>query len=123
MSRKKPQIDTARVYDAPAAQGRYRVLVDRLWPRGVKRDDLVLEEWLKEVAPSNELRKWFAHEFRRRYFEELSEHGDQVAHLLDVAKQQSLLLLYSARDVEHNNAVALREFLLTRASCERGRSR
>lgn len=118
MSRRTPQIDLARVYEAPAAAGRYRVLVDRLWPRGVRREDLALDEWLKEIAPSGELRRWFGHdvsrwdEFRDRYYAELRARPDLIEHLLGVAKKQGLLLLFAASDVEHNNAVALREFLL-----------
>lgn len=126
MSQQSVQIDVARVYGASAASELHRVLVDRLWPRGVKREDLALDEWSKEIAPSDDLRKWYGHdvarwdEFRRRYFEELCTHEEHVEHLLGIAKDRGLLLLFAARDIEHNNAVALREFLLARATGSRG---
>ena len=117
MAKAKPEIDIARVYDAPAPDGRFRVLVDRLWPRGVKKEDLKLNAWMKQLAPSAELRHWFNHdprrwgEFRCRYCEELKAKPDELPQLLEVAEKQSVLLLYGARDKEHNNAVALKEFL------------
>jgi len=95
----------------------YRVLVDRVWPRGVSKESLELDEWAKELAPSTELRKWFHHdperwdEFRSRYFQELVAQNDVVTGLLDRCSQQSLVLYFGARDIEHNNAVALRDYL------------
>jgi uncharacterized protein YeaO (DUF488 family) len=117
MAKRNPTIDIARVYDAPLPDGRYRVLVDRLWPRGIKKDNLQLDLWAKDLAPSDELRKWFQHDprrwdkFRERYFAELDEKAANVAELLNSIGKRSLLLLYGARDEEHNNAVALKEYL------------
>jgi uncharacterized protein YeaO (DUF488 family) len=91
--------------------------VDRLWPRGIKKDKLQLDAWAKELAPSSELRRWFNHdpgrwdEFRKRFFNELEAKSDQVSELLNAAGKQSIVLLYGARDEKHNNAVALKEFL------------
>ncbi|WP_145369380.1 DUF488 domain-containing protein [Maioricimonas rarisocia] len=106
-----------RVYDAGPKDGRYRVLVDRLWPRGISKDDLDADAWLKEVAPSDDLRKWFGHdadkwdEFRRRYRAELPEHEDDCRQLVDRARRQTVELVYAARDDHHNNAVVLAEYL------------
>lgn len=122
MAKQKPQIDIARAYDAPAPDGRFRVLVDRLWPRGVKKEELKLDAWMKELAPSAELRRWFNHdpqrwdEFRKRFFKELQAREDGIAQLRKAAGKQSVLLLYGARDEKHNNAVALKEFLEKHAS-------
>jgi uncharacterized protein YeaO (DUF488 family) len=119
MAKTKTKCDIARVYDAAAPDGRFRVLVDRLWPRGVKKEDLKLDAWMKELAPSAELRRWFNHdpqrweEFRKRFFKELNARPDVLARLRDAAETQSVLLLYGARDEKHNNAVALKEFLET----------
>jgi len=96
------------------------VLVDRLWPRGVRKESLPLDAWLKDVAPSTELRKWFGHdpakwdEFRRRYFAELDGRVEVLNPMLAAARKGRVTLLYSARDVEHNQAVALRDYLLER---------
>jgi uncharacterized protein YeaO (DUF488 family) len=112
-------IALARVYDADADCGR-RFLVERLWPRGVRKNALRLEAWLPEVGPSRELRKWFGHqpdrwpEFRRRYFAELDERPGAWRPLADAAAAGDICLLYSSHDVEHNNAVALREYLASR---------
>ena len=117
MSKLKPTIDIARVYDAPKLDRRFRVLVDRLWPRGVKKEKLKLDHWAKNLAPSDQLRKWFQHDpqrwdkFRERYFAELDNKTAEVAQLLDSVGKRSLLLLYGARDEEHNNAVALKQYL------------
>ncbi|GAA3695019.1 DUF488 domain-containing protein [Zhihengliuella alba] len=112
------EIRLRRAYDAP--DGGYRVLVDRLWPRGVSRADLELDEWARDVAPSTELRAWFDHraqrytEFRDRYIGEL-EHGpatDAVEQLLQtVRSHDDVVLVYATRDPEHNNALVLRDFL------------
>ena len=94
-----------------------RYLVERLWPRGVKKTELPLDGWLKDVAPSTELRKWFSHdpskwaEFRRRYSAELDAHADSWKPLLDAARHGRVTLIYSSHDAEHNNAVALKEYL------------
>ncbi len=112
-------IATRRVYEPPSEDDGYRVLVDRIWPRGLTKAEARLDEWLREVAPSNELRRWFGHdpqrwdEFRRRYREELDrpERRELLARLRERATAGRLTLLYSARDVEHNQAVALAEVL------------
>jgi uncharacterized protein YeaO (DUF488 family) len=112
-------ITLARVYDDGVGRGP-RFLVERLWPRGVRRADLHLSDWLPDVGPSSELRRWFGHEplrweeFRRRYFDELERHPEAWRPLRDAAAAGDITLLYSSRDVEHNNAVALREFLMAR---------
>lgn len=110
-------IRTKRVYDPPAKDDGYRVLVDRLWPRGLSKDDAQIDLWLKDIAPSNELRRWFKHdphkwrEFKRRYFRELEQRADEVAQLKKQVKRGRLTLLYAAKDTENNNAAALREYL------------
>ena len=110
-------IHCKRVYESPADEGGARFLVDRLWPRGVKKEALQLAGWLKEIAPSEALRKWFAHdpqkwdEFQRRYFAELEKRPTAWQPLLDTARQGHMTLLFSARDTEHNNAVALKRYL------------
>jgi uncharacterized protein YeaO (DUF488 family) len=112
------EVALARVYDRqPDGPGR-RFLVERLWPRGVRRDGLRMEAWLPEVGPSHELRKWFGHdperweEFQRRYVGELDEHPETWRPLLDALSADDITLLYSSHDTEHNNAVALRDYLL-----------
>jgi uncharacterized protein YeaO (DUF488 family) len=113
-------ITLARVYDHGERGKGPGFLVERLWPRGVRRADLTLTDWLKDVAPSDELRRWFGHEpekwveFRRRYFAELDEHPEAWAPLRDAAATEDITLLYSSRDAEHNNAVALRDYLTAR---------
>ncbi|HHJ38895.1 MAG: hypothetical protein AXA67_10460 [Methylothermaceae bacteria B42] len=110
-------IHIKRIYDFPASTDGRRYLVDRFWPRGVKKEALQLDAWLKEVAPSNELRKWFGHDpsrwetFKNRYFGELEEKPEAWQPLLRALKKGNITLLYSATDREHNNAVALKEFL------------
>jgi uncharacterized protein YeaO (DUF488 family) len=113
-------ITLARVYDHASAGGRPRFLVERLWPRGVRRADLQLDDWVKDVGPSTELRRWFGHEpekwdeFRRRYFAELDSRPEAWEPLRDAADAGDITLLYSSHDAEHNNAVALREYLTAR---------
>lgn len=110
-------IRTERIYESRRRRAGLRVLVDRLWPRGLARQDVVVDLWLKEVAPSTELRKWFAHdperweEFKRRYFRELDRQPAAIERLLEAAEQRSVVLLYGARDKEHNQAAALKEYL------------
>src|SRR5512142_1536486 len=110
-------IQVKRAYDPPSSRDGARILVDRLWPRGISKEDLKLDTWMKEVAPSNELRKWF-HEgnhkwedFRKRYFKELSAQPEAVAELRKRARGHTVTLLYGSKDTEHNNAVALKEYL------------
>lgn len=110
-------IRTARIYDEPTGEDGYRVLVDRVWPRGIAKADAQLDEWLKEAAPSTELRKWFGHdperftEFAKSYRSELSG-SEALGRLEEIASQQSTVtLLYGAKDTEHNQAVVLAELL------------
>lgn len=106
-----------RAYDSASKSDGTRYLVERLWPRGVKKDSLQVEAWLKDVAPTTELRKWFSHEpakwpeFRRRYFEELNANPAAWQPLVAAARHGRVTLVYSSHDTEHNNAVALKEFL------------
>jgi uncharacterized protein YeaO (DUF488 family) len=117
MPKHLPKIELARAYHSPATDGHYRVLVDRLWPRGIKKEDLKFDVWMKELAPSTELRHWFNHDparwddFRKRYFKELEDHADLVSELLESAGRKPILLLYGAHDEEHNQAVALKEWI------------
>lgn len=110
-------ITLERVYDAGPSRPGARFLVERLWPRGVRKQALADVTWLKDVAPSPELRTWFSHaaekwpEFRRRYFDELDAHPEAWRTLLAAAAHGPVTLLYSSRDQQHNNAVALREYL------------
>ena len=117
-ARKSPRdIEVAHVYDPPGPGDACRVLVDRIWPRGVSKQTLRFDRWMKEIAPSSELRRWFhrdpgrSEEFRRRHFRELEARTDLLVELLESAEGRPLVLLYAARDARHNNAVALREYL------------
>ena len=107
-----------RAYEPAAAADGVRVLVDRLWPRGISNQQAVLDEWMKEIAPSAELRKWFGHEpakwaeFQRRYKAELRQHHAELERLREIATKGTLTLVYGARDEQHNDAVVLREVLL-----------
>ena len=113
-----PAVTIKRAYEPPSPDDGTRVLVDRLWPRGVKKAGAGISQWMKEIAPSNELRKWFGHdpgrweEFRRRYKAELRQKRELVAQLRELAKLGPLTLVYSAHDAAHNQAVVLRETLL-----------
>jgi uncharacterized protein YeaO (DUF488 family) len=113
-------IQVKRVYEPRAKTDGTRWLVERLWPRGVKKEALRMEAWLKAVAPSDALRKWFAHdprkwaEFQRRYAKELDADPAAWQPLLGAAREGDITLLYSARDTEHNNAVALKAYLEAR---------
>ena len=106
-----------RAYEPAASSDGYRVLIDRLWPRGVSREHADLDEWDQELAPSTELRQWFGHEprrfeeFRRRYQEELRHKRSRITELRRRARKGTLTLVYSARDAEHNDAVVLAEIL------------
>lgn len=110
-------IRVKRVYDPHEPADGSRFLVDRLWPRGMKKEKLPMDGWLKELAPSDTLRHWFGHgpakweEFCRRYDAELEDNSDAWRPLLDMARKNDVTLLYGAHDIEHNNAVALRSFL------------
>lgn len=116
------RITIKRAYDAPADSDGSRVLVDRIWPRGVSRDALRLDDWAKGVAPSTELRKWFDHDpakwaaFKDRYFRELDEQPRAVGALLTKARAGSLTLVFGAKNMDCNNAAALKEFLERQAA-------
>jgi uncharacterized protein YeaO (DUF488 family) len=111
------EIRLSRVHDHEPYHAGRTFLVERLWPRGVRRDDLAMDGWLKDVAPSTGLRRWFDHdpakwaEFQRRYRDELDAHPQAWAPLVDAARGGPLTLLYSSRDRDHNNAVVLRDYL------------
>jgi uncharacterized protein YeaO (DUF488 family) len=113
-------IYTERVYLQSTHEGGKRFLVDRLWPRGIKKDKLRYDAWFKAVAPSDGLRSWFKHdpnkwdEFKRRYFAELDQKTDVWKPIFDVARKHNVILLYSAKDEIHNNAVALKAYLETK---------
>ncbi len=110
------KIKIKRVYDKSEKTDGYRILVDRIWPRGIKKNELIYNEWLKEIAPSTELRKWFAHdpgkweEFKSKYFSELKNKKSLSSQILKNGNN-TITLLYSAKDIKHNQAVALKEFL------------
>ena len=116
------ELKTERIYTKPADLDGYRVLVDRLWPRGISKVDAHLDEWLKEVGPTNDLRKWFGHdpakyaEFKTRYLKELADNPTYVQ-LRQLVKEklatQNVILLYGAKDEQHNQAIILKEQLLT----------
>lgn len=109
-----------RAYEPPAADDGVRVLVDRLWPRGVKKANAAIDRWIKEIAPSTELRRWFGHdavrwdEFRRRYRKELDHHPKEIDELQTLARQRPITLVFAAHDELHNEAVVLRDFLFRR---------
>jgi uncharacterized protein YeaO (DUF488 family) len=114
------QIRLKRAYEPAGAQDGKRVLVDRIWPRGVSKRDARIDEWLRDAAPSTALRKWFAHdpgkwqEFMRRYAQELDGADEVVAHLTELVRGGRVTFVYGARDEQYNNAVALKEFLENR---------
>ena len=119
-----------RAYDKPAASDGLRVLVDRLWPRGLKKEDLKIDRWIRDVSPSTGLREWFQHdpakwpEFRRRYFHELDQERSAWLPILDMARRGHVTLIFSSRDTEHNNAVALKDYLEAHLEAKRaGRHR
>jgi uncharacterized protein YeaO (DUF488 family) len=117
MAEAAPDIRIKRIYDPPDRKDGARVLVDRLWPRGVRKEAAALTLWLKDIAPSDELRRWFGHdparfaEFSRRYRAELAANSDAVDRLRDLLKAGPVTLLYAARDTEHNEARVLAEYL------------
>lgn len=110
-------VRTKRAYDEANADDGYRVLIDHVWPRGVSRERAQLDGWERELAPSDELRKWFDHvperfaKFRSRYREELASHSEQVEVLRRRAREETVTIIYAARDAEHNNAVVLAELI------------
>lgn len=110
-------ITIKRAYEAPCRQDGYRVLVDRVWPRGVRKEDLALDDWCNALAPGTELRKWFGHdpdkwqEFRERYFRELDGQAEMIQALRARAAKGRVTLVYGAKESRYNNAVALKEYL------------
>lgn len=118
----QPQIQLRRAYEPPSPTGGKRILVDRLWPRGRSKEEMQLDAWLKDAAPSTELRKWFGHdpekwsEFQQRYRQELAANPEALAPLLEAARSGPVTLVYGAKDEQHNDAVVLRELLIERLS-------
>jgi len=114
-------IKIKRVYDAPSRTDGLRVLIDRLWPRGLKKEDAAIDTWAKELAPSTELRKWFAHEdekfaeFTRRYQLELDSATDEIDKLIASAEGKTITLVYGAKNTKSNNAVVLQAWLQSKA--------
>lgn len=110
-------IQMKRAYDAPAKADGKRFLIERLWPRGIKKENLKIDGWIKEAGPSTELRKWFSHDpakwdgFRQRYFRELDRNRSVLTPLVEANQAGTVTLIYSSHDTEHNNAVALAEYL------------
>lgn len=112
-----PRIRTKRIYEPAPPDDRFRVLADRLWPRGLSKELARVDLWLRELAPSTELRKWFQHdperwdEFRGRYFAELDGKADLVAQILEQVRWEPITLLFSSQEERYNNATALKEYL------------
>ncbi len=127
-ARMKRTIETKRAYERASSDDGTRFLVERLWPRGVKKTDLPLDAWLKDVAPSTELRKWFAHdpskwsEFRKRYFRELDVNPTAWQPILDSLSRGRVTLIFSSHDASHNNAIALKEYLDARLGSKHARA-
>lgn len=109
-----------RIYDQPSSADGKRILIDRLWPRGLKKEDARIDEWVKEIAPSNELRKWFNHdpnkwgEFKKRFFQELQGSQDIVSDIVSAARKGTVTLLFGSKEERFNNAVALKEYIEAR---------
>ena len=110
-------IKIKRIYEPASADDGKRIYIDRLWPRGMKKEEVKIDEWLKEISPSDALRKWFGHdpskyeEFKRRYIKELQKHSETLERIRKDAKGKTVTLLFSAKDVEHNNATVIKEIL------------
>lgn len=110
-------INIKRVYEKAKKEDGFRILVDRLWPRGVSKKEAKIDLWLKEIAPSDELRTWFGHDpkkwpdFKKRYFKELQGKDEQVKVIKEKLKEGKVTLVYGAKDTEHNNAVVLQALL------------
>jgi uncharacterized protein YeaO (DUF488 family) len=117
LGRKHVEIRLKRAHDAPARTDGTRILIDRVWPRGITKDELRLDAWIKDVAPSTELRKWFGHdpakwsEFRKRYSRELDRQRDAIAPMIEKCRKGTVTLIFGAKDTHHNNAVALKAYL------------
>jgi uncharacterized protein YeaO (DUF488 family) len=110
-------IKLKRVYEEPARKDGFRILVERLWPRGVRKEKANIQLWAKEIAPSAGLRKWYGHdlakwkEFKKRYWQELEGKEESLAEIRSRARRRTVTFVYAARDEEHNSAMALKEFL------------
>jgi uncharacterized protein YeaO (DUF488 family) len=110
-------IKVQRIYSNPKGNKTFRILVDRLWPRGLSKEEVKVDLWQKDIAPSNTLRKWFSHdkrkwdEFKTRYFRELEENSESLNMILDKVREESITLLYGAKETEFNNAIALKDYL------------
>lgn len=110
-------IKIKRIYDPASPDDGKRIYIDRLWPRGKKKEEVIIDEWLKEISPSDGLRKWFGHdpskyaEFKKRYTKELKKHSDILEKIRKEAKKKTVTLLFSAKDPEHNNATVMQELL------------
>jgi uncharacterized protein YeaO (DUF488 family) len=113
-------VKVKRVYDPPSGRDGRRVLVDRLWPRGIRKDEALVDAWMKELAPGTELRTWFGHdpqkwgEFKRRFFLELQENEDAVKDIVYASSRGTVTLLFGSREERYNNAVALKEYIEAR---------
>ncbi|RFN58824.1 DUF488 domain-containing protein [Marixanthomonas ophiurae] len=111
------KLQIKRIYEDAANRDGHRVLVDRVWPRGVSKEDARLDDWNKDIAPSTDLRKWFDHkserfsEFKNKYKKELSKHTDDLKEIASIAKEKQVTLLFGAKDEKHNQAVVLKEYL------------
>jgi len=118
---KADNVRLKRAYDPPAENDGRRILVDRLWPRGVDKARANIDEWVKELAPSTKLRKWFGHDpdrwqtFRHRYAREIQQQDELLAHLRQLARSEPITLVYAARDETHNDALVLRDVVLGRS--------
>lgn len=114
---KKLKLKTKRIYEEAAKNDGYRMLVDRIWPRGISKEEAQLDEWNKDMAPSDDLRKWFGHkqekflEFKERYRKELEDKEEEFHRIRKIAEKKRICLLYGAKDKEHNQAIVLKELL------------
>lgn len=114
---KNSNLKTKRIYEEAAENDGYRILIDRIWPRGISKEEAQLDEWNKDLAPSDDLRKWFGHEeekfkeFKKRYRKELEDREEELQRIRKIAEKKRLCLLYGAKDKEHNQAVVLKELL------------
>tara|TARA_R110001599_G_scaffold70640_2_gene197848 strand:+ start:89 stop:436 length:348 start_codon:yes stop_codon:yes gene_type:complete len=111
------KIKIKRIYDLPSKDDGYRILIDRIWPRGVSQEEAMLDDWNKDITPSDELRKWFGHdpdrfnEFSKKYRKELDDKKEDLTAIRKKAVEQDVTLLYAAKDTEHNHAVVLQNVL------------
>lgn len=118
MSKRVKNVKLKRAYDEPLAEDGIRILVDRLWPRGVKKKAAAIDLWAKDLAPSTELRKWFGHaparwaEFRRRYIVEIRQHTELLDEIRKLARRGTVTLIYAARDQKHNEAIIIRDMIV-----------